>query len=76
MDLSTLMNLCHLAWLGVLAGQCSVPSLFTEQTVFFFQTPERAQNIVDKAFFRALMSQERDVENQMPLGEGQEKYEL
>ena len=43
---------------------------------FFFQTPERAKNIEDKVFFRALMSQEGDVEKDMPLGEGQDNSEL
>ena len=43
---------------------------------FFFQTPEQAKNLENKAFFRALMSPEGDVENDMPLGEGQDSSEF
>ena len=50
---------------------CSLVSLQSRQ---FLQTPERAKE--DMAFLRALMSQEGDVENEMPLGEGQDNSEL
>ena len=39
--------------------------------ILFSHTPERAKNIEDKVFFTTLMSQEGDVENEMPLCEGQ-----
>ena len=56
----------------------SVMSLVSVQSrqFVFFQTPEQPKNIEDKAFFRALMSQDGYVENDMPMGEGQQKSEL
>ena len=44
--------------------------------ILFSHTPERAKNIEDKVFFTTLMSQEGDVENEMPLCEGQENSEV
>ena len=53
----------------MLAGQCSVPwFLYRAYSRFFFQTPERAKNID--------MSQQGDVENEMPLDEEQDNSEL
>ena len=71
MDLSTLMVLCNLVWLEVLAGKCSVPYFLDRADSVFSQTPERAKNIGDNVFFKSLMSLEGDVDNKMPLGEGQ-----
>ena len=53
---------------------CSLVSKQSRQ--FFPQTPKRAKNRGDKAFFKSLMSHEGDVENEMPLGEGQKNSEL
>ena len=43
-------------------------SFCTEQTVAFFQTPERAK--------KKDMSQEGNVQNEMPLGGEHDNYEL
>ena len=55
---------------------CSLVSIQSRQFFLLLQAPEWAKNIEGKVFFRALMSQEGDVQNEMPLGEGQENSTL
>ena len=66
MDISTFMVICYLVWLGVLASS----SVYVQSRQFFLllQTSEREKNID--------MSQEGDIENEMPLGEEQGNSEL
>ena len=53
---------------------CSVVSV---QNIHFFSSkPLSRQKYRRKGFFRALISQEGDVDNEMPLGEEQDNSEI
>ena len=49
---------------------------YRADSFFFFYKTLSGQKLNQTRLFRALMSQEGDVKNEMSLGEGQENYEL
>ena len=58
------------SWLVV----SSVVSVQNKHFFFFFQSPGKEYR--RQGFFRALMSQERNEDNEMPLGEEQDNSEF